>query len=183
MNYPDFLSYLRIVLTVTAYPALFLNTKIFLVIVIIAGISDILDGFLARKLKQQTEYGAKLDSFADLLFYPSLFIWFCAYFKDFVLLQIWQFLILLVFFLIVELFHLLRHGSFGSLHLWSAKLTSALFFIFFLTSVFFDKINLYFFEIMFFVAFIHFFEEFIILIFNGNPPSNSKTIFHIVWKK
>ena len=38
-------------------------------------LSDILDGLLARLLKQSTELGAKLDSFADNLLVPSALIW------------------------------------------------------------------------------------------------------------
>ncbi len=38
-------------------------------------LSDILDGLLARVLKQTTELGAKLDSFADNLLVPSTLIW------------------------------------------------------------------------------------------------------------
>lgn len=38
-------------------------------------LSDILDGLLARLLKQITPLGAKLDSFADNLLVPSSLIW------------------------------------------------------------------------------------------------------------
>jgi phosphatidylglycerophosphate synthase len=38
-------------------------------------LSDILDGLLARLLKQTTPLGAKLDSFADNLLVPSSLIW------------------------------------------------------------------------------------------------------------
>lgn len=34
----------------------------------VAGISDMLDGFVARKMKSVSAFGAKLDSFADLIF-------------------------------------------------------------------------------------------------------------------
>jgi CDP-diacylglycerol--glycerol-3-phosphate 3-phosphatidyltransferase len=37
--------------------------------------TDFLDGLLARGMDQVTELGAKLDSFADNLLVPSLFIW------------------------------------------------------------------------------------------------------------
>lgn len=54
------------------------------------GISDMLDGFIARRLNQQSSDGAKLDSIADLFFALSIFIvilrnihfpkwlWFCV---------------------------------------------------------------------------------------------------------
>lgn len=37
----------------------------------LCGVSDIADGFFARKLHQQSEFGAKLDSIADAAFFLS----------------------------------------------------------------------------------------------------------------
>ena len=44
----------------------------FYIIYAITGVTDVLDGFLARKLKITSELGAKLDSIADLLFYTVM---------------------------------------------------------------------------------------------------------------
>jgi len=44
----------------------------FLVIYTFAGLTDILDGWLARKTGGASEFGARLDSMADLLFYSVL---------------------------------------------------------------------------------------------------------------
>ena len=41
----------------------------YLIIYTIGGISDAIDGFLARKLGGETEFGAKLDSVSDISFY------------------------------------------------------------------------------------------------------------------
>lgn len=41
---------------------------------IIAGLSDVLDGFVARKLKITSEIGRKLDSIADLFFFTTMMI-------------------------------------------------------------------------------------------------------------
>ena len=43
-------------------------TKWFYIIYFFTGITDVLDGFLARKLKVASDFGAKLDSVADLFF-------------------------------------------------------------------------------------------------------------------
>ena len=40
----------------------------FAVLYLLCGVSDVLDGFVARKLHTESENGAKLDSAADLLF-------------------------------------------------------------------------------------------------------------------
>jgi phosphatidylglycerophosphate synthase len=42
---------------------------------IIAGLTDFLDGFLSRRFGQVTEFGAKLDSFADNLLLISTVFW------------------------------------------------------------------------------------------------------------
>lgn len=39
-----------------------------------SGLSDMFDGFAARKLKQQSKVGARLDSIADLFFAAAIFI-------------------------------------------------------------------------------------------------------------
>ncbi|TAK96474.1 MAG: CDP-alcohol phosphatidyltransferase family protein [Verrucomicrobia bacterium] len=51
--------------------------RIFLALLIASLLTDALDGFFARKLKQCSEFGAKLDSWADLL--TTLALPFCAW--------------------------------------------------------------------------------------------------------
>ncbi len=46
----------------------------FLIVYSLCGLSDVLDGIAARKLKAMSEFGAKLDSAADLLFYTVMAI-------------------------------------------------------------------------------------------------------------
>lgn len=46
----------------------------FLVIYTFAGLTDVLDGWLARKSGRASEFGARLDSIADLLFYSVMMI-------------------------------------------------------------------------------------------------------------
>jgi phosphatidylglycerophosphate synthase len=49
----------------------------FLLLFVIAGVSDMLDGFIARRFNWCTEFGAKLDSVSDLLLYIAvlIFLW------------------------------------------------------------------------------------------------------------
>lgn len=46
----------------------------FLTLYTLAGVTDVLDGWLARKTGQTSDFGAKLDSIADLLFYTAALI-------------------------------------------------------------------------------------------------------------
>ena len=64
---PNLLSMSRIVLCL---PLLLVDamTVPFWVLYLIAGITDILDGFLARRWEVESKFGARLDSLADFVF-------------------------------------------------------------------------------------------------------------------
>jgi len=64
---PDLLSMSRIVLCL---PLLMVDamTTPFWVLYLIAGLTDILDGFLARRWGVESKFGARLDSMADFVF-------------------------------------------------------------------------------------------------------------------
>ena len=49
-----------------------LPSSAFYAVYAISGITDMLDGFLARAMKQESEFGSRLDSVADLLFYSVM---------------------------------------------------------------------------------------------------------------
>ena len=63
---PNVLSFSRIILSIVLF---YLNPVRlpFILIYIICGITDMLDGFIARKINATSEFGAKLDSVADML--------------------------------------------------------------------------------------------------------------------
>ncbi len=70
---PNLLSVLRIFLV----PFMLLlawtsSPRLFLACLILALFTDMADGFLARKLNQSSDFGAKLDSWADFVTYPAL---------------------------------------------------------------------------------------------------------------
>ena len=44
-------------------------SSLFILVYVLCGFTDVLDGFVARKLNIQSEMGAKLDSISDILFY------------------------------------------------------------------------------------------------------------------
>lgn len=45
------------------------DSKEFMIFYVLCGISDVLDGFLARSLNVTSEFGSRLDSISDLTFY------------------------------------------------------------------------------------------------------------------
>lgn len=75
MNIPNSLSILRIILIpVTIYALLNYSKTVFFFLLLITALTDVLDGYLARKLNQSTKIGFVLDAIADKLLIISLFV-------------------------------------------------------------------------------------------------------------
>ena len=75
MNIPNFITLLRIIL-VPVIVILLIQGSFYkaLIVFVVAGLSDALDGFLARILNQQTMLGAFLDPIADKALLVSSFV-------------------------------------------------------------------------------------------------------------
>ena len=67
------ISIIRILLTLMLF-FLFQNSMLFLIVYLLCGLSDVLDGYIARKTKTASEFGARLDSVADFLFFGMIII-------------------------------------------------------------------------------------------------------------
>jgi len=63
----NFITGLRIILSITLI-FFKLDNTFFIILYSICGITDILDGYIARKTKTESRFGAKIDSIADLFF-------------------------------------------------------------------------------------------------------------------
>ena len=120
---PNILSFYRLIsFPVLLYFVVNKIEKVFVVLLIINLVTDILDGFIARKFNMQTELGARLDSIADIGTYilaiTGIFIFkiddFSPYLTSFLV-----FIALLVF---SNLLSLLKFKRFPSLHLYSWKI-------------------------------------------------------------
>ena len=72
---PNLLSLLRLALVpVLALTAAQGQASWFLVLLAVSLLSDMLDGYFARKLQQTSELGARLDSWADMLTYAAMIL-------------------------------------------------------------------------------------------------------------
>lgn len=75
MTLPNFITILRFLMAPAVVYALLLGAMMpAFIIFIIAGISDGVDGFIARQFNQQSELGAYLDPIADKLLLVTVFI-------------------------------------------------------------------------------------------------------------
>jgi phosphatidylglycerophosphate synthase len=119
---PDFITLSRLVLTPVLWILALLGERPLLgVLVAVAGFTDILDGFLARRLGRTSRWGSQLDSVADMVLVGSITIWLVMLRPDFfrdhgALLLTWAALALVT--LLVGWF---RFHRFADLHLYSAK--------------------------------------------------------------
>lgn len=79
MNIPNMISIIRILL---ALSLIFIKpfSILFYVCYVFGGISDFLDGFIARKFRLESEFGALLDSIADFIFIIIILIVYLFYF-------------------------------------------------------------------------------------------------------
>ena len=103
----------------------------FLVVYTLTGLTDALDGWLARKTGTASDFGAKLDSMADLLFYAVLLL------RLFPVL--WQALPAAIWYAVAGIFltrlaayaaAAIKYHCFASLHTWLNKLTGIAVFLF-----------------------------------------------------
>ena len=72
-NIPNDITILRIVGTLCLMPT-YLPSPMFFAIYALTGLTDVLDGWIARKMGSASQFGAKLDSVADLIFYAVMLI-------------------------------------------------------------------------------------------------------------
>lgn len=101
-------------------------------------VTDILDGFIARTFNLRTDFGARLDSLADIGNYLSAFTAVFVIKYNEVGWDFWGIYLFLSLYILVHVWSFLKFRKFPSLHLYSVKITGYLqgiyFFILFVNS-------------------------------------------------
>ena len=124
---PNLLSLLRIALVpVLALAAAFYQADLFLLVLAISLLSDLLDGYFARKLNQVTELGARLDSWADMATYAMMIIGLYLIWPSIFDQQFFFLMAATLSYILPVIIALFRFGSFPSYHTWGAKLAALL---------------------------------------------------------
>ncbi len=122
-NLPNLVSSIRILAAPLMFYLAFQKMETwFLVVLLFSGATDVLDGFLARKLNQITKLGAKLDSWGDFTVYSTMAI--CAWiiWPEIAQREIPYFAMILFSFLLPVWIGLIKFGRLTSYHTWSVKL-------------------------------------------------------------
>jgi cardiolipin synthase (CMP-forming) len=120
---PNRITLVRIALIPILWTLFFLRMPLFIGIgLIVAYVTDKLDGLLARLLNQKSKLGDQLDSLADHLLFPSIVVWLVilrpAVYRSHRILG----LVTVCAYLITIAIGLIRSGRFGGVHLFFAKL-------------------------------------------------------------
>ena len=97
---------------------------LFMILYSICGFTDILDGYIARKTKTESNLGAKLDTISDLLFFIVMFI----IMFDVLLIYIVFIIIILLIRTLSIIILLKKYNKFAILHTYTNKLTGLLLF-------------------------------------------------------
>lgn len=105
------------------------KTSLFLTIYILCGLSDALDGYIARKYVLTSQLGATIDSIADFIFISVVLVIFIPIINLTMEILIWIFLIMSVrlFSLIIGFF---KYHTFAFLHTYANKISGLLLFSF-----------------------------------------------------
>jgi phosphatidylglycerophosphate synthase len=119
------------------------NRSLFLIVFIICGISDVIDGFIARKTNTGSAVGARLDSFADLLLFGistiCIIVWAGEDLKGFLP---YLAVVILIRFANIAI-AAFKYHSFSTLHTWGNKITGILVFISYAVFIISDNIKVF----------------------------------------
>jgi len=120
---PNMITIYRLVMVpVILYFAISGREKLFAIFLVINLVSDIVDGYIARRFKMETEIGARLDSFADNFSYILAFTGFFIFKMDDFRPHIISFIIFISMLLLTVIVPLIKFRRFPSFHLYTTKI-------------------------------------------------------------
>lgn len=150
-------------------------SKPFFVVYLLCGFSDVLDGFVARRTHSESEFGAKLDSVADLTFYGIMLIKILPILWGMLPGWVWYFVgVALLIRLCSYGTAIVKFRRFASLHTYLNKLTGLMLFI--VPLILCTKIAVWYCVTVVVVACAASLQELLIHIFSKNYDPNQKKI-------
>jgi len=171
---PNIISLLRIILSFVLL--LTLDAEwLFISLVIIIGLTDIADGYIARKYNLVSKLGARLDSLADLIFFVII-LWIIYLRYKWILTDNYSWLLIIVFLKIsTAVISKIKNRKLTFIHTIANKITGLLVFLSILIIPFGVADILY--TVVFIVAMIAAAEELGIVIVNRKVDINQASIF------
>jgi phosphatidylglycerophosphate synthase len=136
---PNQLALLRILLVPVLWaPALMGSSQYVGAGLVVAGLTDFLDGLLARTLHQVTELGARLDTIADNLLVASAVAWIFLLRPEVFQENAGPSLLALALYLLFLLLGWVRFRRLANLHLYSAKVAATAGYVFLIHAFLFE---------------------------------------------
>lgn len=179
-NIANFLSFYRILI----FPVLILliaidNKNAFKWLIALCFFTDLIDGYIARKLNITSKFGSTLDSIGDMFALFAALIGFVIFENDFVKENALIIGISFGLYMFQLILCLLKYKKLSSFHTYSAKIAFVFTGSFFMISFFFG-VNLILFWIAISLAIIECLEEIIIVFLLPAPRQNIKSLFHVL---
>ena len=175
-TFPNILSLSRILLS----PVLFMiaGKKIMLFLLLsLIGLTDVLDGFVARKIKKETMIGAWLDSIADFVFFIS-FIIYSVWFELEYMIKLQYFIIVIITIKLLSVVTgFIKYRQPGLLHTIANKITHIIVFAGLCVFVLFRSTIIV--EIGLTISILTALEELVILLIGNKYEPNIKGIWKI----
>lgn len=175
LNAADCMTVCRIVGTLVL-SALCPLSPVFFWVYALTGLTDVLDGWIARLTKTASDFGARLDSIADILFYAVMLFRIFPYLWNMLPKDIWYAVAVIIIVRIsAYLLAAVKYRHFVSLHTYLNKLTGVVVFIipFLLTT----EYTIIYCRGVCTVAAAAALEELIIHLLSRNYNSNTKSVF------
>lgn len=149
----------------------------FLILLAMTFLSDVLDGIAARLLHQESELGALLDSWADLLIYTIIAISVWQMRPNLMQQELLYAVITVISYLLPVLVGIIKFRTFTSYHTWLVKIAAAAmgtsFFILLLFNIALP------FRLAAFICFAAALEEILITFYLTTPQSNVRSLWHV----
>jgi len=128
---PNQLTGLRLLLIPVLWVFAVMNLSFFIGLgLIVAGLTDFLDGFMARRLNQVTAFGSQLDSIADNLLFQSVIVWVLILRLEIITNNLIVVLVAILLNVSSLLLGWLKFRRFANLHLYSGKVAALAVYIF-----------------------------------------------------
>lgn len=182
-NIPNVLSAYRLFAIPFILAAIWYQQRqIFVALLCINLITDILDGYIARRFKLETEFGARLDSLADIGTYLLAVLGLLRFEKDFMATHTIAFTVLFTLYALGVLIPLVRFKRTPSLHLYSVKVSGYLQGIFLVTFFTLGYWAFYFY-FMITVSCLAYLEEIILVSTVTTLRSNMRSLFFVLKSK
>jgi len=180
---PNMLSVSRLVLIPSLIiPSFFITNEqeartIFLIMFIIIGVTDKLDGTIARYLNQTSHLGAKLDTMADMVFYPLVALWLYRFAPEVV--SGWWILVylLLALFFMKMILGKKKFGEIPAFHTIGGKTFAASLYFFMIIAVINPVMASKIFPLLCVIGYLNQLEEMYIFMTRDKIDENIKSVF------